>query len=210
MMATTAAEKWLRGPVGFAAISIMHILIIYLLATALKRAGVIDSPPPRIQVISEITEIPRVWTPPIGPRPDSPFNLKTEPPPPIPNDVDDAPPTVDPIDDSSLSSLLTGNRVVDSPIVGPRADPRFPLTQPDYPSSEIRKGNEGRVLIRLRVGRQGQVLAAEIVKSSGFPALDHAALQTALREWRFLPARQGEVAIAGEFQTWVRFSLTDR
>jgi protein TonB len=210
MFATTPAEKWLRGPVGFAVISIMHVFVISLIATALNQAGKSEIPPPAIKVISEIAEPIEHRPPPIGPKPDGPMVIKPELPPVLPNEPDENPVATDPSTDSFLGVTATGGGIVDPPVFGPRIDPRSPLAQPDYPSSEIRKGNEGRVLIRLRIGRTGQVLAAEVVRSSGFPQLDRAALRTALREWRFLPARQGEAAIEGEFQTWVRFSLSDR
>jgi periplasmic protein TonB len=71
-------------------------------------------------------------------------------------------------------------------------------------------GNEGRILLRLRIGPDGRVLAAEVVTSSGFPASDQAAVRTALREWRLARARQGDAAAAAIFSTWVRFDLTDR
>ncbi|MBV9521806.1 MAG: energy transducer TonB, partial [Alphaproteobacteria bacterium] len=46
-----------------------------------------------------------------------------------------------------------------------------------YPKEADRRKQEGRVFVRFTIARDGTVLAAEIVRGSGFPLLDHAALQ---------------------------------
>jgi len=60
---------------------------------------------------------------------------------------------------------------------------------PRYPASAKRRGQEGSVQCRLRIDREGRVLAVELVASSGTEALDQAALE-ALRSWRFAPLPQ--------------------
>lgn len=208
MLANTTTEKWLRGPVGFALISTMHIVVIYLLATALGKSREIDLPIPAIKLIFENTKIVDPPPPVIGPNSGDATVVKLGPAPNIPDATEEDSPKTDPGPTEPVDT--SGSGVIEPAVVGPRADPRHPLTQPEYPASDIRKGNEGRVLIRLRLGRDGRVLAATVVRSSGFPGLDRAAVQTALRDWQLLPARQGDVPVEGHFETWVRFSLTDR
>ena len=78
-------------------------------------------------------------------------------------------------------------------IVSVRADPRHPLTQPMYPPTDQRLGNQGSVDIEIYVLPNGRVGDARVLRSSGFERLDQSALDEARRRWRMLPAtRDGE------------------
>ena len=66
---------------------------------------------------------------------------------------------------------------------------------PAYPAMSRRLGEEGRVLLLVRVTPQGLPDGVEVRESSGFARLDEAAL-VAVRQWRFVPARRGNEAIA--------------
>jgi protein TonB len=209
MMARTPAEKWLRGPVGFAAISALHLLVIYLIATTLGKVQAIAVPPAEAVLVED--RLVPADPPPPDLHPNLDGGTRVDPLP-GPAPIDDP---VDRPDDTAVIPIRSGDdpRGVSGPaltVTAPRIDARHPLSQPEYPAGAIRLGNEGRVLLRLSVGPDGRVLAAEVVTSSGFPALDQAAVRTALREWRLAPARQGDAAVAGTFSTWVRFDLTDR
>jgi protein TonB len=59
--------------------------------------------------------------------------------------------------------------------------------QPPYPVSEQRSGTEGRVAIRVRIGTNGRVIAAEKVSATN-DAFYRATERHALRAWRFKPA----------------------
>lgn len=50
-----------------------------------------------------------------------------------------------------------------------------------YPGSARRARQQGGVYIRFRIGRDGHVLSSSLLRSSGFPALDQAALETLRR-----------------------------
>ena len=65
--------------------------------------------------------------------------------------------------------------------------------KPEYPWAARRRGEEGRVMLRVRVSAQGTALAVEIAQSSGSALLDEAARDAVLR-WRFVPARRGSEA----------------
>lgn len=66
----------------------------------------------------------------------------------------------------------------------------------DYPLSARRRGQEGRVVVRMDVGPNGAVESAAVITSSGVTALDEAAM-AASRNCRFSPAVREGVAIAG-------------
>lgn len=61
---------------------------------------------------------------------------------------------------------------------------------PEYPPASIRRGEEGRVLCCLHVGKDGGVHAVDVLQSSGHARLDQAATDALLR-WRFQPATEG-------------------
>ena len=68
---------------------------------------------------------------------------------------------------------------------------------PDYPRESLRQGQEGTVTVRMTVGGDGSVLAAEASLPSPWPLLDSAALRVVKSRWRFTPGplRAYEVAI---------------
>jgi protein TonB len=93
-------------------------------------------------------------------------------------------------------------------VVAPRFDAAYlsnPI--PEYPRLSRRMGEEGRVMLRVHVGADGKPLEVTIAKSSGFTRLDEIARDTVLRSWRFVPARQGDQAVAGTVRVPIDFSL---
>ncbi|MCL2913823.1 energy transducer TonB [Shewanella corallii] len=75
---------------------------------------------------------------------------------------------------------------------------------PSYPRLARRRGMEGVVMIEVLFNRFGEQLSLEMVESSGFGALDDAAL-TAVRDWQFAaPSDEGDQFIV---RVPVRFAL---
>jgi len=64
---------------------------------------------------------------------------------------------------------------------------------PVYPRASERRGEEGRVVVRVLISPQGTVLKATIQKSSGYHRLDDAALDAA-RSARFRPYTENGIA----------------
>lgn len=87
-----------------------------------------------------------------------------------------------------------------------RAPRSYRCAPPRYPLAARRRGEEGRVVLRLLVTREGRVGEVRILRSSGVETLDRAA-EEAAREWRFEPARRGSEAIAAWVEVTVRFRL---
>jgi protein TonB len=67
-------------------------------------------------------------------------------------------------------------------------------------------GMEGKVMLKVFVSREGGVLNIEISQSSGYEILDKAAFE-AVKDWRFVPARQGESPVDEWVQVPVAFFL---
>ncbi|MGH7578614.1 MAG: energy transducer TonB [Gemmatimonadales bacterium] len=75
-----------------------------------------------------------------------------------------------------------------------------PVTPMSYPPALLEQGIEGRVLLRLFVDAQGKLIpdSTRLAESSGYPALDSAALSGS-QELRFSPALRNGRAIAAPF-----------
>lgn len=78
---------------------------------------------------------------------------------------------------------------------------------PPYPIAAIRLGQQGTVLLRIRVDAEGNPVAVNIEKSSGSRVLDQAARQQVLRHWRFVPAIVDGQAVAADGLVPIDFTL---
>ena len=76
--------------------------------------------------------------------------------------------------------------------------------QPPYPERSLQLGEEGEVLLKVRVGVNGQALQVTLARGSGFRRLDQAAINAVAR-WRFVPARRGGAAVESVLTIPVRF-----
>lgn len=77
---------------------------------------------------------------------------------------------------------------------------------PEYPASALEKGVEGVALVQAYIGSSGNPEQVQIKTSSGNAELDASAV-SAVSQWMFSPARQGNSAIASWFEVPVRFSI---
>lgn len=77
---------------------------------------------------------------------------------------------------------------------------------PAYPAISRRLGEQGKVLLRVLVSADGRAERVELKGSSGSTRLDRAALD-AVRQWRFVPARQGEKTLAAWVLVPISFQL---
>lgn len=79
---------------------------------------------------------------------------------------------------------------------------------PEYPLSARRLGQEGKVVLRVKVDPFGAPVEVHLAQSSGVMSLDRAALE-AVQRWSFVPARRGEEAVAAWVEVPIRFQLRD-
>nr|GEZ41349.1 protein TonB, putative [Tanacetum cinerariifolium] len=79
---------------------------------------------------------------------------------------------------------------------------------PEYPGAALRKGMEGRVILRIKVLPNGRAGSVEVTKSSGKQVLDDAAVET-VRNWKFVPAKRGDTPIEGFATQTIDFKLPE-
>lgn len=204
-MNTSVAEKRPLGALGrMGMVAALHAGALYLIATSLGIVPpLIEQEPPPITIRPDVTPPPE---PTATPQPEH-YEPRLYVPVPV----------EPPIDQGETEPRITGVATDDPPdvppvfppaheaqMVGVRVDSRHPLTQPVYPSMDIRQGNEGTAEIEVYVLPNGRVGDARIVKSAGSPTLDQSAIDEAKRRWRLLPAmRDGE-----PYAQWHRLKVT--
>ena len=101
---------------------------------------------------------------------------------------------------SPLIPSYKGRPLLDAPLFDGSPRP------PQYPEQSIDRNEQGMVMLRVLIDPSGSPEELEIWKSSGFPALDKAAI-SAVRNWRFVPARMNGQAVAAWAQVPVNFLL---
>ena len=77
---------------------------------------------------------------------------------------------------------------------------------PPYPIIARKKGWEGHLILKVFVNHKGSAEKVEVIKSSGYKILDEVSLNT-VKNWIFIPARQGIVDIEDQIQVPIRFIL---
>lgn len=204
-----------RTSAGLMITAALHVA----LGVALLSLGVVrlPAPPPPVMKTKHIPDTPKVvdqLPPPIVEDPIEvpifvpPIEFQPDLPPPANDRViaaDVLPPVAPP---AGGTTVTPPSRAPEPVFVTARLDPRYAgRFQPPYPPASERQNEEGVVVVRVRVGPDGRVLAAELKGSSGHRRLDEAAVEHARRAWRFVPAMRDGVPV----ETWreipVRFEL---
>jgi len=164
-------------------------------------------PPPKAQ--------PRVEAPAPSPAapppPDVPLDAVAPPPPkPQPQvEVPALPPAAPEKPSWQPNPLLGEGTVGAAELIGERLLPAVGEKgnlPPGYPPLSAELGEQGIVVVRMRIGPDGFVTAADVVQTSGCPRLDGAAL-AALSKWRFTPAIENGLPVTSEQVLPVRFRL---
>ena len=207
----------LARPLGLLTVAAIHLVLIAALwqTTPLRTTASHKASP----VIVELLAPPRVEPPPPPPPPPRPrvtqsverplasfvplpeIDVPQAEAPPIALAVPTLPPPANA--ESMPASAPVPAAAPSSPAPKPMTPPRFDADYlrnpaPEYPAFAKRRGEEGRVLLRVSVGVDGLPRAIVIHTTSGFERLDNAALET-VRHWKFIPARVGGDAV----EAWV-------
>ena len=78
--------------------------------------------------------------------------------------------------------------------------------RPDYPSGARQRGEQGDVVLEIRVENDGSVSDVKVLASSGFAELDEAAVKAA-KKARFVPARSGDGPVSASARLKLSFKL---
>lgn len=114
------------------------------------------------------------------------------------------PPTTEaaqPAPQAQPAVAAAGPSVPARPVTGMASD-----RPPVYPEIARRRGEQGRVLLRVNVSADGRPIEVDVAQTSGYPTLDEAA-QSAVRHWQFVPAMQAGSPIEAVADVPVRFRL---
>jgi protein TonB len=148
-------------------------------------------PPPPIDVRVDPNELPRTPPPPLP-------SLPPVAVPKVPLPIIEVAPGPSQTTITATTGTPSQNTAQTKPLGVDRAAVGITATHtvPPYPVIERRLGIEGTVTLRLTVGTEGQVMAAEVVTSAGREALDQAARAWIIGHWRYHPAlKDGNPAV---------------
>lgn len=188
--------------VGFGIVVLIHVGVFYALQSGLAKSVVeVIRGPIETKIIDEM------------PLPDD------KPPPPPPPDFEKPPPFVPPPEvvinltaEPAPTAITNVQAEVKTPPPPPQITPPQSTrrnSQPKYPPTSRRLGEEGTVILLLYILENGRVGEARVDKSSGFERLDEAAASEARSNWRFKPGMQGDKPVAAWTRIAVTFRLTD-
>jgi len=193
-----------KRAIVFIAIVVFHVLVIYAFATGLAKSGQ--------RYLSTILQTTMIQQ-------EKPKDL---PPPPPPVDLKEKPPVQVIAPDINITVPVEApppiqnvtTKATPPPPPAPRAvapgTPIKPISMPDvhdyYPEQARRDGQEGRAQVKVCVGANGKIVSAETATTSGFPALDEAAIKVA-KAARFKPATSEGKAVDSCATLPVKFEL---
>ena len=190
------------------------------LEASVARPRATDNPVPEMR--AKKTMVPPVEVPVLDP---SLTPLKTPKAAPIPAPVKtakDAPQVLPrPANKETLPKLEAVTKIADLVAVASEASdasqgavdelPRkLPINPaPLYPAEALAAGQQGNVVLRVKINAAGNVSAISIFTSSGIGSLDESALST-VRNWIFVPARRAGRPVAYEVTVPIEFFIRRR
>lgn len=115
---------------------------------------------------------------------------------------------VPPKDNSNTQTLKHSNTAPIAPRQARLDAPPKPKRniRPDYPKGARQRGEQGDVILEIRVNAEGTVDDVKVAESSGFAELDEAAVRAA-KTAKFSPARSGHAPVASTARLKLQFKL---
>ena len=109
---------------------------------------------------------------------------------------------------SNLAEPINSTEIISAvPTVAANASLAYEtVIDPEYPVESRRRGEQGTVLLRVRVGRDGLPIEIDVERSSGYRQLDRAAREAVLR-WRFRPVQINGVHVEARGLVPIRFNV---
>lgn len=109
--------------------------------------------------------------------------------------------------DRSRGAPSPPDRAVPAPVSSEPSTPAYLYSpEPEYPRSAREDGQEGLVVLRVLVSSAGRPAEIRVSRTSGFRALDAAAV-AGVKRWTFVAAKQGERDIDAWMDVPIRFHL---
>ena len=192
-----------------AAIILLHMGFFWAFSSGLSISSIIEP----------IRHTDFVPLDPVDPKPERPLQEFTEVDPLHHKTVIDIPLPPRPVTDDE--DVITGEVMTDPPppviirsaerepvVAPPGIDPRLGLSEPVYPSQEIRLGHTGTVTLAVQVLENGRIGEVRVEQSSGFPKLDEAAVRQAAR-WKLKPGTRDGVPVVMWKQIPITFRLKE-
>jgi protein TonB len=153
---------------------------------------------------------PVTTAPPPPPEP-KPRARQVKPPPvspPAARESAPAPPALPQAIASAASTAAGVSAPVEPVLEPPRVDAVYLKNPPPaYPRMLLRRGVEGEVLVRAQVQDDGHCSQVLLKESSGYRLFDEAAL-SAVRDWRFIPARKGTQTVVAWVDVPIAFRIS--
>lgn len=177
-------------------------------------------PPPPLPAIDEpliveaITRAEPEVIEPVPKFPDAP--PRPQPPRPVERTPQQTVPPV--VSTATITPMSTAPVEPSTPVQSAYVAPSTPVNEiatiryrdapaPRYPRVSIRRHEEGVVVLRILVGRDGRPEQVLIERSSGHGLLDQAAREQVQQRWRFIPAERAGQTIAAWARVPVEFKL---
>jgi protein TonB len=203
-----------KRTLAFVLVVLLHVLFFWVLASGLGAKAVqVVLGPVETKIIEALPE-------------------DDDEPPPPPPEIDTPPPYVPPPEiaiaapvDTGPTTAITAVTTEKPKVAGPPKPPppkpvekkvvRVPpstqgrgarATKPQYPPASRRAGEEGTVRLKALVTKDGRAKEVQVVKSSGFPKLDEAAVREVERNWRFVAGKEDGKPV----DMWHTFAITFR
>lgn len=174
------------------------------------------APPSPPKAVERKPERPRASAPskPVPPPPSAPVLALREAPAtpftvPTPTPAPPPPVAAPPAPSSPPVAVAPSSAAKPAPVVPPSFNASYLRNPPPrYPLIARRNGEQGTVMLRVVVTRDGAAASVALEKTSGSAALDAAALAT-VKEWRFAPAQQNGQPVEAPVIVPIVFRLQD-
>jgi protein TonB len=206
-----ATDTTPRRFVGITIVGILHIIVIYALATGLAQNLVAKLPQEfKAEVIPPKQEQ-------VKPPPPPPPELQKPPPPFVP------PPEINIQTEAPSTNTITVQSKVAAPVTpAPPAPPKpAGITAPAsigaphncpqarwYPPIALRLNQEGTTTLAFTITTDGSITDVSVAESSGFSSLDDAAVRCAQASWHYKPALQNGQPVQVPWKAKVLWKLS--
>ena len=187
-----------RRAIALGGVGVLHIAAVYALITGMV-PQIAKLIPPDLQIEFLDRTIP------MKPAPIPTLPVLTQPTDATP--LDPKMPDINIADDGNKSITITSTSHARSATDAGATGVSSTHSTPPYPDQARILSHQGTVLLQLTVSPHGDVVAADIARSSGFAELDSAAVSWVLAHWKYKPAIIAGVAVTSQTQAAVKFDL---